>query len=107
MPADQDHPLQHVISTFETNPGACQDLLEVLSDMYGGHVQAQPGFVSATLHVNDAQTRIAIHSRWRRREDFLSLLRSPEMRERMRRANELCRSHEPVLYEQVAGFGAV
>ncbi len=106
MPTDQDAPLQHVISTFETNPGACQDLLEVLAEMYGEHCRHQPGFVSATLHVNDAQTRVAIHSRWRRREDFLALLRSAEMRERMRRANELCRSHEPVLYELAAEFTA-
>ena len=103
--ADTDT-VQDVITTFEVNPGTCQDLLDELSDTYASLVCRQPGFVSAALHVNDAQTRIAIHSRWRRREDFLALLRSGEMRERTRKAHALCSAFEPVLYERVAEFEA-
>lgn len=92
---------QTVITTFEVNPGTCQDLLDELSAAYEGFIRARPGFLAATLHVNDAQTRIAIHSRWRTREDFMDLLRSEEMRALSRRLNALCRSFEPVLYEVV------
>lgn len=97
-------PLQTVITTFETSPGTCQDLLDELRDAYEGHISRQPGFIAAGLHVNDAQTRIANYSQWRSREDFQAMLRSDEMRDRNRRLNALCRSFEPVMYEVAATF---
>ncbi|WP_425045150.1 antibiotic biosynthesis monooxygenase family protein [Primorskyibacter sp. S87] len=100
----QDAEIQTVITTFEMTPGTCQDLLDALTDAYSGFISKQPGFISAGLHVNDAQTRIANYSQWKRREDFQAMLRSPEMRERNRRINELCRSFEPVMYEVVGTF---
>ncbi|WP_299946807.1 antibiotic biosynthesis monooxygenase family protein [uncultured Ruegeria sp.] len=96
---------QTVITTFEMTPGTCQDLLEALTDAYSAFISKQPGFISAGLHVNDAQTRIANYSQWERREDFLAMLRTPEMRERNRRVNELCKSFEPVMYEVAETFG--
>jgi quinol monooxygenase YgiN len=92
------------VTTFETNPGNCQDLLEALQEAYAGFISRQPGFIAAGLHVNDAQTRIANYSQWRRREDFLAMLRSEEMRQTNRRLNALCRSFEPVLYEVAATY---
>ena len=97
--------VQIVITTFETSPGTCADLMEELQDAYAAFISRQPGFVSASLHVNDAQTRIANYSRWRRREDFQAMLRSDEMRARNRRIAALCRSFEPVLYEVAATYG--
>ena len=97
---------QTVITTFEMTPGTCQDLLEALTDAYAEFISEQPGFISAGLHVNDAQTRIANYSQWERREDFLSMLRTPEMRERNRRLNELCKSFEPVMYDVAETFGS-
>lgn len=97
--------VQTVITTFETSPGDCQDLLDSLTEAYDQFISKQPGFVSASLHVNDAQTRIANYSQWQRREDFLAMLRSDEMRERNRKLNALCRSFEPVLYDVAASFG--
>lgn len=96
--------IQTVITTFEMTPGTCQDLLEALNDAYAQFISKQPGFVAAGLHVNDAQTRIANYSQWRRREDFMEMLRSPEMRQRNRKINELCRSFEPVMYDVAATF---
>ena len=49
--------------------------------------------------MNDAQTRIANYSQWRRREDYQAMLRSDEMRARNREITKLCRSFEPVMYE--------
>ncbi len=96
--------VQTVITTFEMTPGTCQDLLEALTDAYSSFISKQPGFVSAGLHVNDAQTRIANYSQWERREDFLAMLRTPEMRDRNRKLNELCKSFEPVMYEVAETF---
>ncbi|WP_319546212.1 antibiotic biosynthesis monooxygenase family protein [Ruegeria conchae] len=96
---------QTVITTFEMTPGTCQDLLEALTDAYAEFISKQPGFISAGLHVNDAQTRIANYSQWERRDDFLAMLRTPEMRERNRRINELCKSFEPVMYDVAETFG--
>jgi len=95
---------QTVITTFETTPGACQDLLDALTDAYEAFISRQPGFISAGLHVNDAQTRIANYSQWKTREDFLAMLRSAEMRRRNREINELCKSFAPVMYEVAAVF---
>ncbi|MBE9637990.1 antibiotic biosynthesis monooxygenase family protein [Salipiger mangrovisoli] len=95
---------QTVITTFETSPGTCQDLLEALEAAYDEFISKQAGFVGAGLHVNDAQTRIANYSQWERREDFLAMLRSPEMRAWNRRFNDLSRSFEPVLYEVAAVY---
>ncbi|MBK0327605.1 antibiotic biosynthesis monooxygenase [Rhodobacteraceae bacterium F11138] len=100
-----DHSIQTVITTFETSPGTCQDLLDALTDAYAEFISKQPGFVAASLHVNDAQTRIANYSQWKRREDFQAMLRSDEMRTRNRKINELCRSFEPVMYDVAETFG--
>ncbi|MBV2359997.1 antibiotic biosynthesis monooxygenase [Thalassococcus sp. CAU 1522] len=97
-------PVQTVITTFETSPGTCQDLLDELQDAYASFISKQQGFVAAGLHVNDAQTRIANYSQWQRREDFQAMLRSDEMRQRNRRINTLCRTFEPVMYDVAAAF---
>ncbi|NOD35057.1 MULTISPECIES: antibiotic biosynthesis monooxygenase [unclassified Ruegeria] len=96
--------VQTVITTFEMTPGTCQDLLEALTEAYADFISKQPGFVSAGLHVNDAQTRIANYSQWERRDDFLAMLRTPEMRDRNRKINELCKSFEPVMYDVAETF---
>ena len=103
----QDAQIQTVLTTFEMSPGTCQALLDALRDAYGAFISKQPGFISAGLYVNDAQTRIANYSQWRRREDFLAMLRSSEMRARNRKINELCRSFEPVMYEVAATYEAL
>ncbi len=94
--------IQTVITTFETSPGDCEDLLDGLRSAYAEFISKQPGFIAAGLHVNDAQTRIANYSQWESREAFQAMLRSDEMRKRNRGFSALCRSFEPVMYE-VAG----
>lgn len=96
--------VQTVITTFEVNPGTCEDVLDLLRDAYAAFISKQEGFVAAALHVNDAATRIVNYSQWRRREDFLAMLRSAEMRRRNREITALCRSFEPVMVEVVATF---
>lgn len=96
---------QTVLTTFEVTPGTCQDLIDELRDAYDAFISRQPGFIAAALHVNDAQTRVANYSQWQRREDFLAMLRTDEMRARNRRLNDLCRSFEPVMYDVVKTMG--
>lgn len=98
------HACQTVIATFDTTPGHCQDLLESLLLAYEEVISKQPGFISAALHVNDAQTRIANYSQWRRREDYQAMLRTDEMRRRNRAVNDMCRHFEPVMYDVAATF---
>lgn len=99
-----DNSFQTVITTFEATPGTCQDLLDELTAAYDEFISKQPGFISAGLHVNDAQTRIANYSQWQRREDFQAMLRTEEMRRRNRKINELCKAFEPVMYDVAATF---
>ena len=100
----EDFQGQTVITTFEMTPGTCADLLDELKAAYGEFIRLQPGFISAGLHVNDAQTRIANYSKGQRREDFMAMLRTPEMRERNRKIAALCSRFEPVMYEVAAVF---
>ena len=92
---------QTVITTFEMTPGTAADLMDALRAAYAEFIRHQPGFLGAGLHMNDAQTRIANYSQWRRREDFQAMLRAPEMRERNRVFASLCSRFEPVMYEVV------
>ncbi|MFN3971417.1 MAG: antibiotic biosynthesis monooxygenase family protein [Gemmobacter sp.] len=92
---------QTVITTFEVTPGTAADLMEALQAAYDEVIRHQPGFLSAALHMNDAQTRIANYSQWRRREDFMAMLRTPEMRDRNRLFASLCARFEPVMYDVV------
>ena len=96
-----DAKLQTVITTFEVNPGTCQDLVDKLTEAYDGFIRHQPGFIGVAIHVNDAQCRIASYSQWTRREDFLAMLRTEHMRAVNRELTGLCRSFEPVMYDVV------
>ena len=92
---------QTVITTFEMTPATAHDLLEKLQAAYDGAIRHQPGFIAAGLHMNDAMTRICNYSQWRAREDCQAMLRTPEMRDRNREINALCKGFEPVMYEVV------
>ena len=100
----RDYTGQTVLTTFEMTPGTAQDLMDELKEAYATFIRHQPGFLGAGLHMNDAQTRIANYSQWKRREDFQAMLRTPEMRERNRRIALLCSRFEPVMYEVEAAF---
>ncbi|PZR01017.1 MAG: antibiotic biosynthesis monooxygenase [Cereibacter sphaeroides] len=95
---------QTVITTFEMTPGTADDLMEALQAAYAEFISRQPGFIGAGLHMNDARTRIANYSQWRRREDFLAMLRTPEMRKRSRHFASLCKTFEPVMYDVVGAY---
>ena len=95
---------QTVLTTFEMTPGTAQELMDALTDAYENFISRQPGFISAGLHMNDAQTRIANYSQWRDRKDFQAMLRTPEMRDRNKHIHGLCSRFEPVMYEVIAAF---
>ena len=99
MHISKDFKGQTVLTTFEMTPGTAADLMEALTDAYQQFIRHQPGYIAAALHMNDAQTRIANYSQWQRREDYMAMLRAPEMRERNRHIATLCRAFEPVMYE--------
>lgn len=93
--------MQTVLTTFEMTPGTCHDLMDALTDAFESFIRHQPGFISAALHMNDAQTRIANYSQWERREDFQAMLRTDEMRRRNRHIASLCSRFEPVMYDVI------
>ena len=100
----QDFDGQTVICTFDVTPGSAHDVLDLLNIAWDEVISRQPGFVSGAIHLNDAQTRISTYSQWRDRRDYQAMLRSPEMRERNRQINGMCKSFEPVMYEVQAVF---
>lgn len=90
---------QTVITTFEMTPATAHDLMEALQAAFDEVIRHQPGFVSASLHMNDAMTRICNYSQWARREDYQAMLRTPEMRARNKEIATLCKGFEPVMYD--------
>jgi quinol monooxygenase YgiN len=94
-------PYQTIITTFEVNPGSCEDILDLLLEAYEEVLQHSRGFIAAAVHVNDARTRVANYSQWETREDFQAMLRSDNMRRRNRAISAMCKSFEPVLYDVV------
>ncbi len=95
---------QTVITTFEMSPATAHDLMEALQVAYDQFIRHQPGFLGAGLHMNDAMTRVCNYSKWRRREDYQAMLRTPEMRDRNRVIASYCRGFEPVMYEVVGVY---
>lgn len=95
---------QTVITTFEMTPATAHELMERLQAAYDQVIRHQQGFVSAGLHMNDAMTRICNYSQWQRREDYQAMLRTPEMRERNKLINTLCKGFEPVMYEVIGAY---
>lgn len=95
---------QTVITTFDVTPGTCADLQEQLQDAYAKVISKQQGFIGGAIHVNDAETRVCSYSQWQRREDFQAMLRTPEMRKRNRKINELCKGFAPVMYDVVDAY---
>ncbi len=93
---------QTVITTFEMTPATAHELMEALQQAFAEVIRHQPGFISASLHMNDAMTRICNYSQWQRREDYQAMLRTPEMRARNRSINALCKGFEPVMYDVIA-----
>ncbi|NHF71969.1 antibiotic biosynthesis monooxygenase family protein [Paracoccus xiamenensis] len=100
----QDFTGQTVITTFDVTPGTAHDHLDALTDAWDKVIRQQPGFLGGAVHLNDAQTRIATYSQWQQRGDYQAMLRLPEMRDRNREINALCRSFEPVMYEVQSVF---
>lgn len=92
---------QTIICTFDVTPGTAHDVVEALEAAYAEFISKCEGFVSAAVHLNDAQTRVATYSQWKQREDYKAMLRTPEMRDRNRTIHAMCRSFEPVMYEVI------
>lgn len=92
---------QTVICTFDVTPGSAHDVLDALNAAYDQVIRHQPGYISAAVHLNDAQTRIATYSQWQDRRDYQAMLRNAEMRDRNREINAMCRHFEPVMYEVI------
>ena len=97
----EDSSLQTIITTYEVSPVECQDLLDHLTWLIKEVFNSQPGFISASLHVNDARTRVANYSQWETREAFQNMLKRESIQPHIRRTADLCRNFEPVLFEVV------
>ncbi|MFV2035696.1 MAG: antibiotic biosynthesis monooxygenase [Halocynthiibacter sp.] len=93
--------LQTVLSTFEVNPVHCQDLVDHITELYTGVLKDQPGFISSSVHVNDARTRVANYTQWESRGAFQDMLRREDIRPQIKRTAELAEKFEPVMYDVV------
>ena len=86
-----------LINTFSVDPADADELLKSLSRSISGTMRHQPGFVSASLHVNGDRTKVINYAQWRSQKDFDAMLANPEARILMQQTAAIAKSYDPVI----------
>lgn len=87
-----------LINTFTVDPDKADDLMSVLSHATQEGMSAQPGFVSANLHVSVDRKHVANYAQWRSQADIDAMMSNPEARGHMVKAAKIATSFEPIYY---------
>lgn len=88
-----------LINTFIVEPDKADELMSVLSNATMHGMSAQPGFVSANLHVNADKTRVANYAQWRSKADVDAMMANSEARAHMVQAAKIATSFDPIYYD--------
>ena len=87
-----------LINTFTVDPDKADELMSVLSHATEEGMSAQPGFVSANLHVSVDRKHVANYAQWRSQADIDAMMANPEARVHMVEAAKIATSFEPIYY---------
>lgn len=87
-----------LINTFTVEPDRADELMAVLSRATEQGMSAQPGFVSANLHVSVDRKHVANYAQWRSQPDIDAMMANPEARVHMVEAAKIATSFEPIYY---------
>lgn len=87
-----------LINTFTVEPDKADELMSVLSHATALGMSAQPGFVSANLHVSADRRHVANYAQWRSQADLDAMMANPDARVHMAEAARIATSFEPIYY---------
>lgn len=87
-----------LINIFTVDPEKADDLMSVLSHATEEGMSAQPGFVSANLHVSGDKKHVANYAQWRSQADIDAMMANPEARVHMVEAAKIATSFKPIYY---------
>ncbi len=88
-----------LINTFIVEPDKAEELISVLSHATAHAMNAQPGFISANLHISADKKRVANYGQWRSKADVDAMMANPEARTHMLQAASIATSFDPIYYE--------
>jgi quinol monooxygenase YgiN len=89
-----------LINVFTVAPEKQQNLVDLLIGATEQTMRHLPGFISANIHKSYDGHRVVNYAQWRSREDFETMLKSPEAAPHMAQAVELAEP-DPILCEVV------
>lgn len=87
-----------LINTFTVAPDKADALLSILSQATARGMSAQPGFISANLHISIDRTHVANYAQWRSQADIDAMMAKPDLRAHMGEAAAVATSFEPIYY---------
>ncbi len=88
-----------LINTFTVEPENADRLLDELTRATREQFHAQPGFVSANLHLSTDRRHVTNYAQWRSEEDYDSATRNEAVKDHMTRAAGAATSFDPIFYE--------
>ena len=88
-----------LINTFTVEPDDAERLIDELTRATREQFHAQPGFVSANLHLAVDRRHVTNYVQWRSQADYETATGNQEWREHMARAAGVATSFEPIFYE--------
>ena len=89
-----------LVNVFTVTPETQQQVLDLLAEA-GPTMQAQPGFISSTLHKSFDGKQVVNYVQWRSRADFESMQKNPQAVPHMQTIAQLAQSYHPILCEVV------
>ena len=98
---DMDAQKITMINTLSVKPENVKALLDELIGGTKRTISKAPGFISASFHVNDNQTRVVNYAQWESRETFEAMLKREDVQPHIKKVSELAESFQRVIYTVV------
>lgn len=95
-----------LINTFAVKPDDAERLLDELTRATREQFQNQPGFISASLHLDVNRSHVTNYAQWRSQDDYDAATQKDDVKQHMIRAAQLATAFEPIFYELRESIGA-
>ena len=88
-----------LINTFTVEPENAERLLDELTRATREQFHAQPGFISANLHLATDRRHVTNYAQWRSQADYEAATRDQAVQDHMARAAGVATSFDPIFCE--------
>ena len=90
-----------IINVFTVDPKKTGELFELLKEATEQIMSRQPGYISANLHISHEKKHLTNYAQWETMDDFMNMVRNPEVQSHMKKAEALCSDIKPVTYSKI------